>query len=325
VTKHSPKQATLFDLPEAAVAAAELEPEHAELAAQLPPALRFGTMSWNYAGWRGTVYAPNANPKRLSNEGLPAYTRHPLLTTVELDRTYYEPLPTPVLTQLADQVPAGFQFVIKAHEACVLRRFPVHARYGVNRGQPNPLYLDAAHASDAVIEPAREAFGDKLGVILFQFPPQDAGAADTFAAELGVFLQSLPQGIVYAVELRNRELLVPAYATALAASGAVHCHNVWGDMPSALVQARLMPPIARRPLVIRWLMRRGDDYRSAGERYLPFNRLVDEDLKNRDELARLVARASEHDVPAFVLVDNKAEGCAPESIVRLARAIVQAR
>jgi hypothetical protein len=32
-----------------------------------------------------------------------------------------------------------------------------------------------------------------------------------------------------------------------------------------------------------------------------------------------------HGVPGLVIVDNKAEGCAPESIVRLAGAIASAR
>jgi uncharacterized protein YecE (DUF72 family) len=213
---------------------------------------------------------------------------------------------------------------VKAPEGCVLRHFPLHARYGKKRGQENPLYLDAAHAIEAVSR-LQEGLAEKLGVMLFQFPPQDVGGAATFTRQLRAFLQRLPAGVVYAVELRNRELLGQGYSDALAASGAVHCHNVWGEMPSVLAQARRMPPSTRRPLVVRWLMRRGDDYRTAGARYLPFSRIVDEDPMNRDEIARLVARASEHAVPTFALLDNKAEGCAPESAVRLARAIVRER
>ena len=44
-------------------------------------------------------------------------------------------------------------------------------------------------------------------------------------------------------------------------------------------------------------------------------------MPRRQSIVRLVLRALEHDVPAFVLVNNDAEGCAPESIHRLARAI----
>jgi uncharacterized protein YecE (DUF72 family) len=270
------------------------------------------------------VYGTNAEPKQLAARGLTAYAQHPLLTTVEIDRTYYEPLSPAVLQGFAAQVPAPFRFVVKAPETCVLRHFPLHARYGKKRGEANPLYLDAVHAIESVAR-AHEGLGEKLGVVLFQFPPQEVGGAATFCERLRAFLQRLPPGIVYAVELRNRELLGAGYADALGASSAVHCHNVWGEMPSVLAQARRMPAATRRPLIVRWLMRRGDDYRTAGARYMPFSHLVDEDPTNRDEVARLVAKAVAHDVPAFALLDNKAEGSAPATAVELARAIVRLR
>lgn len=312
-------------MPDVPLAPAEHSREYVELAARLHAGLRFGTMSWSYPGWRGVVYGADANPKQLAERGLTAYARHPLLSTVEIDRSYYEPLPADALRAFAAQVPASFRFVVKAHEACVVRRFPMHARYGKKRGEDNSLYLDAAYATEHCVAPALDGLGDKLGLLLFQFPPQDVGSSAAFAQRLQQFLCALPRGPLYAVELRNRELLTPAYAQSLIASRSLHCHNVWGEMPSVLAQARIVPPDARRPLVVRWLMRRGQDYQSAGARYLPFSRIVEEDAVNRGDVARLVSLATQHDVPAFVLLDNKAEGCAPESIVRLAHAIVEQR
>jgi uncharacterized protein YecE (DUF72 family) len=299
-------------------------PELPALAAALPVQVRLGTMSWSYPGWRGSVYAPETNVKHLAKGGLRAYACHPLLTAVELDRTYYEPLPSEALRAYAEQVPDSFRFVVKAHEASVLQRFPLLPRYGKRRGEQNPLYLDPVYAAENVVLPALAGLGEKLGVLVFQFPPEDAGGSGAFARRLGEFLQRLPAGVVYAVELRNRALFGVEYAAALVAAGGVHCHNVWGDMPSASAQARQLPAATRRPLLVRWLMRRGESYRSAGERYLPFDRLVEEDVTNREDVARLVARAAEHDVSAFVMLDNKAEGSAPETAVRLARAILRA-
>jgi len=54
---------------------------------------------------------------------------------------------------------------------------------------------------------------------------------------------------------------------------------------------------------------------------LPFNRLAEPDLPTREEIATLISKALAHDVPAFVLINNKAEGCAPFSVFELARAI----
>ncbi|HEX5659657.1 MAG TPA: DUF72 domain-containing protein, partial [Polyangiales bacterium] len=157
------------------------------------------------------------------------------------------------------------------------------------------------------------------GGLLFQFPPQDASDPRGFAARLGAFLRALPAGVSYAVELRNPELLTRAYGEELASAGAIHCHNLWTTMPGVHAQARVIPPPARKPLLIRWLLRSGHRYEDANASYAPFHRLVEEDLPTRSAIASLALRALEHDVPVQVLVDNKAEGNAPESIIRLAR------
>lgn len=314
-------QTTLFDVPRAELDATSPNAEHQAIAARLPQRVYLGTMSWSFPGWRGLVYGAGVNPKRLSADGLTAYSKHALLSAVEIDRSYYEPLPESELRAYAAQVPDGFRFVLKAHEECSVRRFPTHARYGRKRGEANGRYLDAAYATDAVVGPARAGLGDKLGTIVFQFPPQEVASPDAFAEELGEFLSKLPKGLPYAVELRNPELLTSAYSAALANTGALHCHNVWGAMPPVLEQARRIPPRARRPLVIRWLLRRGDEYEAAKSRFEPFDRIVEEDAQNRDSIAVLVSKAAQNDVVAFVLINNKAEGCAPESIVHLARAI----
>jgi len=321
----SDEQPSLFKLPPRAVAAAPPDAEHQELVQQLPSSLRLGTMSWSFSGWRGLVYGDDADVKLLADSGLTAYSRHPLLRSVEIDRSFYEPLPARYFADLSEQVPADFRFVVKAHEACTLGRFPRHARYGKRQAEPNPRFLDASYAADAVIAPSVEGLGSKLHAILFQFPPQEISDARAFAARLGEFLAGLPSGVTYAVELRNPELLTADYASVLESTGAVHAHNVWGKMPSVLTQARLIPPRARRPLIVRWLMRRGDTHEVARARYQPFSRLAEPDLENRRDIATLVAKALSHDVPTLVLVNNKAEGCAPESLAELARLIASFR
>ena len=316
------EQPSLFKLPPRVVEAAAQHAQHRTLREQLAAGLRLGTMSWSFAGWRGLVYGESAEPKLLADAGLTAYSKHPLLGTVEVDRSFYEPLPARYFEALSEQVPSDFRFLVKAHEDCSLQRFPRHARYAKKQGEANARFLDASYAADAVVGPSAQGLGPKLGAILFQFPPQDVGDPSAFAEKLAGFLQRLPRGVSYAVEIRNAELLTPGYASALASAGAVHAHNVWGNMPSVLQQARLIPPAARRPLIVRWLMRRGDDYEGARSRFLPFSRLVEPDLANRRDIATLLAKALAHDVPAFVVVNNKAEGCAPASIIELAREIV---
>jgi uncharacterized protein YecE (DUF72 family) len=318
------EQPALFDLPLPVLEPAESRAEDRAVAAKLSPRIRLGTTSWSYPGWIGSVYGASAPAKLLSSRGLTAYAKHPLLRAVEVDRTYYEPVPASVLRELAGQVPDGFRFVVKASEECTVLRFPVHARYGKKRGEANPRYLDAAFAASAVVGPFVEGLGPKGGILLFQFPPQDVGEPAAFAESLVHFFAQLPRGVPYAVEIRNEELLTPAYVAALEEAGAVHCHNLWTGMPPLLAQVRRIPPPARRPLVIRWLLRPGDTFEDARARYTPFDRLVDEDTASRALIAGLVSKADRHDVPAFVIIDNKAEGSAPLSAARLAAAIVTA-
>jgi uncharacterized protein YecE (DUF72 family) len=319
-TRRENEQPSLFKLAPRVVEGIEVPAEQRELAHALPPRLRLGTMSWSFPGWRGVIYDEQASPKSFAEAGLTAYTKHPLLRTVEIDRSFYDPLPARYFAGVSEQVPDDFRFVVKAHEDCTLVRYPEHARYGSKQRQLSARYLDAAYATDAVVGPTCEGLGDKLGLLLFQFAPQDAGEPRAFADRLQAFLEALPRGVPYAVELRNVELLTRDYAQALNGN-AVHALNVWGNMPSVLEQARLIPPAARKPLLIRWLMRRGDTYEGARSRFMPFSRLVEPDSASREAIATLLAKALAHEVPAFVVVNNKAEGCAPESIFELARSI----
>jgi len=319
------EQPSLFELPPPEVEAAAVAPETRALAEASSPELRLGGMSWSFAGWRGEVYANTAEPKRLAAFGLTAYSRHPLLRAVEIDRSFYEPLPIDYFQQVSQQVGQDFRFLVKAHEDCTLASYPRRPRYGKKQGELNPRYLDPDYASHAVVAPTLEGLGDKLGALLFQFSPQDLGEPLAFAEKLQRFLAGLPRGLPYAVELRNPQLLTRAYARALEAGGAVHVHNVWGDMPPLLQQARMIAPAARRPLFVRWMMRPGESYADAGSRFSPFSRLVEPDLPNRAQIAGLASKALAHGVPVFVFVNNKAEGCAPASIVELARAILALR
>jgi len=312
-------QRALFDQPTSGLQPAAPRPEYRALAARLPPTIRFGTMSWNFPGWIGKVYASGVPKTRLAADGLPAYASHPLHRAVEIDRTYYEAPADQFFRALAEAVPDDFQFLVKAHEECTVFRFPLHARYGKRRGELNGRFLDAAYATDAVVGPTMEGLGGKAGPLLFQFPPQPLDdAPGAFADRLHDFLRRLPRGPAYAVELRNAELLTPEYGAALLDTGALHCHNVWSAMPPLLRQARAIPPGARRPLVVRWLLRAGDNYEAAGERYQPFDRLREEDPESRSAIATLVGKAHAHGVAALITVNNTAEGCAPDGIALLA-------
>jgi uncharacterized protein YecE (DUF72 family) len=309
----------------AGVRPAAQPPEILDLAARLPPGIHLGGSTWSFPGWAGLVYDRPYPTARLAREGLAAYARHPLLRAVGIDRTHYRPLPAEDLASYAAAVPDDFLFLVKAHEVCTLAQFPDHPRYGAERNQPNPLFLDPAYAAAEVVAPYAAGLEKKGGALLFQFAPQELGPPRRFAARLKAFLTALPQGPQYAVELRNRELLTADYAAALAAAGACHCLNVHPRMPDVRVQSHLAG-VATSPMTLgRWLLGTAATYEAASKRFAPFNRLQAPDPTARRALAELAGEALAAGRPFLLTVNNNAEGSAPLSIAALARELLSLR
>lgn len=327
-------------------APAPVSEEIRDLGRVLPPGLHIGTSSWAFSGWAGLVYADTMNESRLSRDGLVAYAKHPLLRSVSIDRGYYGVLRADEYARHAEQVPPSFRFVVKA-PAAVSDRF-LRGEGGRPAGD-NPSYLDAAWAAEQFVAPCIEGLGDRAGVLLFQFAPQltsrpgrgvgfARAEATRFAGQLLQFLRALPSsptgspstsvsgssGWVYAVEVRDPELLTPDLAATLDRTRARYCHSVHARMPSLPEQARRLAALSPGPFVARWNLHAGYRYEQAKEKYLPFNRIVDPDPDSRGAIARMAAEALSRGHPAYITVNNKAEGSAPLSCVELARAVREA-
>jgi hypothetical protein len=98
-------------------------------------------------------------------------------------------------------------------------------------------------------------------------------------------------------------------------------------MPDPLRQAAalaLLDGEPAGPLIVRWSLHGGFKYEQAKAKYEPFDRLVDEDPATRTALAELAARYAIAGQPVVIAVNNKAEGSAPLTCVKLARAIIEA-
>ena len=307
-----------------------------DLAARLPDGLRLGTSSWTFPGWAGLVYRDAQPETVLARKGLAAYARHPLLRSVGIDRTYYSPMAAAELAPFAAAVPEDFRFLVKAHAALTTpfdqwRRLPYAGRAPADR------FLDANYAMEHVVTPVLEGLGSRAGVILFQFPPLGPPYARTalrFADHLARFLEGLPvlpadaqgRGPRYAVEIRNREFLGPAYAATLGARGVVHCLNVHPRMPSPAAQSRLIldghavAGISSRPplTVVRWMLHPAREYASAREEFAPFDQLAAPDPDSRAAVAAEVAAALARQDEVIVIANNKAEGSAPLTLQQLA-------
>jgi uncharacterized protein YecE (DUF72 family) len=313
--------------PPPAVGAAAVSSAMVTLARYLPRQIYLGTSSWTFPGWQGLVYDRAASASVLARHGLAAYAQHPLLRTVCVDRTFYAPLPAADYATYASAVPDDFRFVVKAHAWCTQPSLRDSSHASWRSHTPNEYFLHSGYAIEHVVEPCRAGLGPKAGPILFQFSPLDVpalGGPQHFAARLHAFLEALPRGPVYAVELRNRQLLSPAYREVLTDLGVCHCFNVHPSMPALYEQMRLIPTETMPILLVRWMLHPAHRYEEATTRYQPFDRIVDDDRDNRQTITSLCLAALAAGHPAFVIANNKAEGSSPCTVFRLAECIVQA-
>lgn len=292
-----------------------------ELARHLPAGIHFGTSSWSFPGWYGLVYSRRSSSAALAREGLREYAEHPLFRTVGLDRGYYAPIPESDLRRYASQLPAGFRCCLKAPATLTSVVLPDPHRAG--RAAPNPLFLSVDHLVDDVLGPCERAFAGHLGAIMLEFPPVPPEfrlEPSAFASRLHAFLEALPAGWPYAVEIRDRRLLSTDYAAVLARHGVAHVYNYWSAMPPIGRQLDVVPSGQAPFAVARLLLAPGTRYEARREAYRPFDRIVDPDPAMRSDVIGLLDRAVRARQPAYVLVNNKAEGCSPLTI----RAIVEA-
>jgi uncharacterized protein YecE (DUF72 family) len=229
------------------------------IARDLPPAVFFGTSSWSFPGWAGLVYSRHRSTSELARDGLREYAKHPLLTTVGIDRSYYAPLPLDDLRAYADQLPVGFRCCIKAPSAVTSYTLgPPGAR-----DQRNPDFLSIDRLADDLLSALAAGFHEHTGPIILEFPPFDRKARlepDAFLDRLDFFLSHLPRDFEYAIELRDRMLLTPRYRQLLTTHGIAHTYNFWTAMPMPAQQADVVAPEETPFAVIRLLLRPGTWY-----------------------------------------------------------------
>ena len=328
------------DDPHGPIAAATSSEEVVRLGRHLPPRVYLGTSSWSFPGWQGLVYENQYPEARLARQGLNAYSQHPLLRAVGIDRGYYQALDSAEWARYARQVPESFRFLVKATSTITdaVSRVP-----RPTPGQPaaiNPRFLDAAYATERFVNPVLEGLGEKAGPLVLQFapmPPELTRNAHALIERIAEFLARLPRlhaGVqpIYAVELRNPELLTPRFVHRMREVGARLCIGIHARMPPVARQAAALRTMDAQatpagewslsgPLVVRWSLHAGFGYEQARSRYAPFNRLLDPDLVTRGSLVHLIRVAVRSHQSAYVIVNNKAEGCAPLSCLELARAL----
>lgn len=139
--------------------------------------LSVGTSGYSYKEWKGSFY-----PEDLSAKDMLVYYGE-RLNAVEINNTFYRLPNASVLESWASQVPADFRFSIKAS-----RRITHFTRMKAEAREPTEYLLSTI-----------QTLGERLGVVLFQLPPNLKKDGERLAS----FLEMLPEGTPASFEFRH--------------------------------------------------------------------------------------------------------------------------
>jgi uncharacterized protein YecE (DUF72 family) len=276
-----------------------------------------GTSSWKYEGWLGQIYDRERyvsrgkfSKKRFEAECLAEYAE--TFPAVCGDFSFYQFPPPEFWRKLFTTAPANLRVALKAPEEVTCERFPKHARYGSRAGTINETYLHDDALKALFLEPLAP-YAARLGPVIFEFGSRTAAPGE-FVDGLDAFLNALPAGFRYAVEVRNREFLTPRYFDALRTHAVAHVFNSWTRMPPIAEQLSIPGAVTADFTVTRALLRPGRAYEDAVAMFTPYDQVRDENPEARDAMRALIRRMREERRSAYVFVNNRLEGNAPETI-----------
>ncbi len=296
----------------------KLAPRLAQLAKE---GVLIGTSSWKYEGWLGSVYTPERyltrgkhSHKKFDETCLEEYGE--VFPVVCGDFSFYQ-FPTPAFWQrLFSMAPQPLRFAFKVPEEITVRTWPLHARYGARGGLGNATYLDHELFRLSFTEPLKPYAG-RVECLIFEFGSVARPDLDEFLTSLETFLQALPAGFRYAVEIRNPEYLEPEYLALLARYQVAHVLNSWTRMPELAAQKSLPGVFTSDFFVVRALLRPGRAYEEAVKMFAPYTKVGEVNSAVRRALGELIQDARWSGRRGLVLINNRLEGYAPGTIEAL--------
>jgi len=149
-----------------------------------------GIGGWTFAPWRETFYpadVPKARELQYASRNL---------TAIEVNGTFYRTQTPSTFAKWRDETPDGFMFSLKAP------RYTTHRK----------TLSDASEGITRFVESGITELGEKLGPILWSFPPFKKFDAE----EMQVFLSALPpavggRALRHVLDVRHESFLVPEF------------------------------------------------------------------------------------------------------------------
>jgi len=286
--------------------------------------IHFGTSSWAFEGWQGIVYFKDYPGGKFKKDCLAEYASDQRFSTVGMDLFFYQPPTESILEHYARQLPPNYKSCSKVWEQLTIFRFPNHPRYGKLKGQVNPNFLNPEIFINTVLKPYQQVFQDHAGPFIFEFQYIKATdkSAEEFSQDLDKFFSAIPKDFQYSVEIRNKNFLRTNYFDVLKKHHVAHVFNQWSYMPPISEQLKHDSATADF-IVARILTPLGMAYEQTVKKFEPFDKIINPLPEMRADVMKLVEIAIKSRKIAYLLINNRTEGCAPRTIEEIQKMIAQ--
>lgn len=249
--------------------------------------LYLGTSAFTAAGWPGTFY-PEGLPER---DYLSYYATR--FNSVEVDSTFYRIPSANTVRGWARKTPDGFLFAAKVPQVITHEKL-----------------LAGCEADLTQFLTTLDLLDEKLGPLLFQFGYFNKGAfkgVDDFLGRLRPFLKKLPKDHRFAIEIRNKNWLVPQFGAALRERGIALTLIDQSWMPRPARWFEKFDPITADFTYVRWL----GDRKGIEERTKVWNRVIVDRSRELGEWARLLGKVHKRKIQIFAYANNHYAGYGP--------------
>jgi uncharacterized protein YecE (DUF72 family) len=158
-----------------------------------------------------------------------------------------------------------------------------------------------------------DILGDKLGPLLFQFGYFNKKAfigVNDFLARLNPFLKKLPMGHRFAVEIRNKNWLVPQFIESLRERNVALAliDQSWMPRPSAYFEK--FDPITADFTYVRWL----GDRKGIEEQTKVWDRIIVDRSSELSEWAEILGKVHKRKIQILAFANNHYAGFGPGTV-----------
>jgi uncharacterized protein YecE (DUF72 family) len=261
-----------------------------ELASMKEARIRIGTSAFTAAGWRGAFYPESLKPA----DYLSYYAQH--FDVVEIDSTFYGTPRVSTVQSWNAKTPHGFIFAAKVPQEITHKKV-----------------LKDCDGDFKTFLTTMATLGEKLGPLLFQFGKFDKylfKSLDDFLERLIPFLKKLPKDRQFAVEIRNKNWLVPKLADLLREHGVALALIDQSWMPRPWEMKDQFDLITSDFTYVRWL----GDRKGIEEKTTTWDKVIVDRQVDLSEWVRLLKKVQERRIMILAFANNHYAGFGPGTV-----------